>query len=58
MPGIDTWRQWTWTWQATPGTHRLEVRATDGEGRTQQMARVPPFPDGATGHHSIVVTVP
>ncbi|GAB1818022.1 molybdopterin-dependent oxidoreductase [Herbidospora sp. RD11066] len=58
VPGIDTWRQWTWTWQATPGTHRLEVRATDGAGRTQQVARVPPFPDGATGHHSIVVTVP
>lgn len=58
VPGIDTWRQWAWTWQATPGTHRLEVRATDGTGRTQQTARVPPFPDGATGHHSIVVTVP
>ncbi len=58
VPGVDTWRQWAWTWQATPGTHRLEVRATDGAGRTQQMARVPPFPDGATGHHSIVVTVP
>ncbi|MBB5083986.1 molybdopterin-dependent oxidoreductase [Nonomuraea endophytica] len=56
-PSADTWVQWSWTWQATPGTHTLQVRATDTTGRTQPPARVPPFPDGATGRHSIVVTV-
>ncbi|WP_425583261.1 molybdopterin-dependent oxidoreductase [Streptosporangium oxazolinicum] len=56
-PGPDTWRQWTWTWHATSGTHTLETRATDTTGRVQPSSRVTPFPDGATGWHSVVVTV-
>jgi DMSO/TMAO reductase YedYZ molybdopterin-dependent catalytic subunit len=54
---IDTWRQWLWPWDATPGRHTLEVRATDATGVPQPEARVEPFPDGATGWHSVVVTV-
>ncbi|GAA4083245.1 sulfite oxidase [Nonomuraea soli] len=57
VPSADTWVQWSWTWQAEPGTHTLQVRATDGTGRAQTATRVPPFPDGATGRHSVVVTV-
>ncbi|WP_433250554.1 molybdopterin-dependent oxidoreductase [Streptosporangium sp. CA-135522] len=57
VPSPDTWRQWVWTWQATPGSHTLEARATDAAGHTQQSSRVTPFPDGATGWHSVVVTV-
>ncbi|MEV8634151.1 molybdopterin-dependent oxidoreductase [Streptosporangium sp. NPDC051023] len=57
VPGPDTWRQWAWTWQATPGGHTVEVRATDAAGHTQQSSRVTPFPDGATGWHSVAVTV-
>lgn len=53
----DTWRQWYWRWDATPGTHTLRVRATDGTGAVQTEERTPPFPDGATGWHSRVVTV-
>jgi DMSO/TMAO reductase YedYZ molybdopterin-dependent catalytic subunit len=53
----DTWRQWVWPWDATRGRHTLEVRATDGTGATQPEDRAPPFPDGATGWHSVVVTV-
>ncbi|AYF79234.1 oxidoreductase [Nocardia yunnanensis] len=53
----DTWRQWTWTWQATPGTHTLRVRATDATGAVQPEQRATPFPDGATGWHNRVVTV-
>jgi DMSO/TMAO reductase YedYZ molybdopterin-dependent catalytic subunit len=53
----DTWRQWVWPWEATRGRHTLEVRATDGTGTTQPEDRAPPFPDGATGWHSVVVTV-
>ena len=26
---IDTWRQWYYRWDATPGTHKIQVRATD-----------------------------
>lgn len=54
---VDTWRQWVATWDATAGDHRLQVRATDAEGETQPADRVPPFPDGATGHHTVLVHV-
>jgi DMSO/TMAO reductase YedYZ molybdopterin-dependent catalytic subunit len=55
--GLDTWRQWVHDWDATPGRHRLRVRATDGTGQTQTEERAQPAPDGATGWHSISVTV-
>ncbi len=54
---IDTWRQWVLDWDATPGRHTLEVRATDATGATQPEARATPFPEGATGWHSVVMTV-
>lgn len=57
VPGIDTWRQWRHTWDATPGRHRLRVRATDGDGRTQTAAAADPLPDGASGWHSVTVRV-
>jgi DMSO/TMAO reductase YedYZ molybdopterin-dependent catalytic subunit len=51
----DTWRQWRWPWEATVGDHTVEVRATDADGVTQPEQRVTPFPNGATGWHSVVV---
>lgn len=54
---IDTWRQWRWDWNATPGTRVLSVRATDANGATQPETPAQPFPDGATGWHSVVVHV-
>jgi DMSO/TMAO reductase YedYZ molybdopterin-dependent catalytic subunit len=54
---IDTWRQWTLAWDAQPGRHRLEARATDTDGIIQTDVRREPFPDGATGWHSVVLTV-
>ncbi|MCX5394747.1 molybdopterin-dependent oxidoreductase [Streptomyces sp. NBC_00094] len=53
----DTWRQWTYPWEATPGRHTLTVRATDGTGATQPERRTGTMPDGAQGWHSVVVTV-
>jgi DMSO/TMAO reductase YedYZ molybdopterin-dependent catalytic subunit len=55
--GVDTWRQWVWHWDATPGLHQLQVRATDGTGATQSARRTGVFPDGATGWDSAAVTV-
>ncbi|MGW7442808.1 molybdopterin-dependent oxidoreductase [Kitasatospora sp. NPDC054795] len=56
--GTDLWRQWTHTWPgAAPGTHRIEVRATDATGAVQTGDRATPYPSGATGWHSTVVTV-
>ncbi|MET9498617.1 molybdopterin-dependent oxidoreductase [Streptomyces sp. NPDC006552] len=53
----DTWRQWSYAWQATKGGHTLTVRATDRDGRAQTDKRTPTIPDGASGWHSVVVTV-
>ncbi|MFD5464994.1 molybdopterin-dependent oxidoreductase [Kitasatospora sp. NPDC127059] len=56
--GPDLWRQWSHTWTgAAPGTHRIEVRATDATGAAQTENRAAPYPAGATGWHSTVVTV-
>lgn len=54
---VETWRQWIWDWDAEPGSHLLEVRATNGEGETQPEARTPTFPGGATGWHSVRVEI-
>ncbi|MFZ3467937.1 molybdopterin-dependent oxidoreductase [Streptomyces sp. 4.24] len=52
----DTWRQWSFPWQTTPGGHTLTVRATDGTGEVQTEARTRTIPDGASGRHSVFVT--
>jgi DMSO/TMAO reductase YedYZ molybdopterin-dependent catalytic subunit len=57
VPGVDTWRQWVWEWDATPGKHRIEARATDATGYTQTAAQSDPPPNGATGYPSITVRV-
>ncbi len=54
---IETWRQWLYEWDAPAGQHTIEVRATDTDGTTQTSRRVAPRPDGATGWHSVAVTV-
>ena len=55
--GPDTWRQWRYAWDATPGDHRIAVRATDAEGTLQDPAEAPPAPDGSSGYHSVRVSV-
>ena len=57
VPGIDTWRQWRWYWDAAPGTHVIEARATDATGHTQTSFAAPPEPNGASGYPSIQVTI-
>ncbi|MFI2646496.1 molybdopterin-dependent oxidoreductase [Micromonospora fulviviridis] len=54
---VDTWVQWSWRWAAGPGEHTLQVRATDAGGETQPEQRRPVAPDGATGWHTVKVTV-
>lgn len=55
--GVDAWRQWRFDWDATPGTHELRARSTDGTGQVQTGARSPVKPDGATGYHAVRVKV-
>jgi DMSO/TMAO reductase YedYZ molybdopterin-dependent catalytic subunit len=52
-----TWVQWLYQWDATPGLHTVEVRATDGTGVVQTADHSNPAPDGARGHHTIQVQI-
>lgn len=54
---IDTWRQWSFVWDATAGQHTIRSRATDANGEVQTDAVQGVLPDGATGYDSRVVTV-
>ncbi len=53
-----TWVLWTGMW-TPPGSQRntIRVRATDGTGEVQTADVRQSLPDGATGHHIIVVSV-
>ena len=53
----NSWRQWRIDWDPLAGPHQIRCRATDGEGVTQTEVIRPPAPDGATGWHTIRVTV-
>jgi hypothetical protein len=57
VPGIDTWRQWVWQWDAPRGNHVIEARATDATGYTQTSVQAPPEPNGASGYPIIQVAV-
>ncbi|MBW8729980.1 MAG: molybdopterin-dependent oxidoreductase [Terrabacter sp.] len=54
---IDTWRQWVYEWDATPGSHDIRVRAYDAKGQVQSPLEAPPAPDGATGIHVVNIRV-
>lgn len=54
---VSTWRQWRLAWDATPGDHVLKVRASDADGQPQTADVATPAPDGATGHHTVRVTI-
>ncbi|WP_460772766.1 molybdopterin-dependent oxidoreductase [Microbacterium sp. GXF7504] len=53
----DTWVQWMLPWRASSGSHTIRCRATNADGETQTQATAPPAPDGATGWHTVIVTV-
>lgn len=55
--GGQLWRQWVLAWQATPGTHRLRVRAADAHGEQQDTRRAPVYPAGSSGLDEVTVRV-
>ncbi|HTU72973.1 MAG TPA: molybdopterin-dependent oxidoreductase [Trebonia sp.] len=58
VPGIDTWRQWTWEWTSPArGNHTIQARATDKTGYTQTSVIADVAPNGASGYPSVQVTV-
>ena len=52
-----TWVQWVYDWTATAGSHKIQVRATDGTGAVQPEQPTPPAPDGARGWHTVGVQI-
>jgi DMSO/TMAO reductase YedYZ molybdopterin-dependent catalytic subunit len=54
---VESWRQWRFPWDATPGARRVSVRATDGNGQLQTDERRPILPDGASGWVTQLITV-
>jgi DMSO/TMAO reductase YedYZ molybdopterin-dependent catalytic subunit len=58
--GPYTWVLWDFAW-SPPGDLRgrinLQARATDGDGALQTAEELPPYPDGATGYHTVDVTI-
>lgn len=54
----DTWRQWAYRWTpAADGRSSITTRAIDGNGEVQTEERTEPLPNGASGHHQIVVFI-
>jgi DMSO/TMAO reductase YedYZ molybdopterin-dependent catalytic subunit len=52
-----TWVQWVTEWTTSPGSHTIQVRATDGDGVVQEEQSSRPAPDGARGWHTVTVDV-
>ena len=52
-----SWVLWRAALEITPGEHKITVRSIDGEGNVQTEERSPTQPNGATGHHSINITI-
>ena len=55
--GDESWVQWHREWTPSSGRHRIQVRATDGDGITQRSEEVSPAPNGAEGWHTVNVNV-
>ena len=52
------WAFWKYVWADAPrGKHTIKVRAIDGAGRVQTSDSSVEWPDGATGYHTLTVTV-
>jgi DMSO/TMAO reductase YedYZ molybdopterin-dependent catalytic subunit len=59
-PSNEVWTQWALDWQpASPGSHKIAVRATDESGFVQRQSAglLNGFPNGNDAIHSIFVTI-
>ncbi|MBZ0299254.1 MAG: molybdopterin-dependent oxidoreductase [Anaerolineae bacterium] len=53
----ESWVIWRYNWQFDAGSHKFAVRCYDGMGKMQVTDPAPEHPSGATGIHSVDVTV-
>lgn len=57
-PSPLVWTFWKYAWgDARPGTYRLRLRATDGQGRVEGYEPRHSFPGGATGQQVLKIHV-
>ena len=52
-----TWRQWWFDWDTTVGSHLVQVRAVSVSGQVQTQTIADTAPNGASGWHSINISV-
>jgi hypothetical protein len=53
-----TWVLWSAVWTpAQEGSYQLQVRATDGTGARQESQAAASYPSGASGYHTIQISV-
>ncbi|MBI2910928.1 MAG: molybdopterin-dependent oxidoreductase [Chloroflexi bacterium] len=53
-----SWVHWQLDWEPPgPGRHTIKARAFDLDGQPQEAEVRDPFPEGATGYHTISVTL-
>lgn len=52
-----TWVLWRAALEAAPGKHKIFVRATDGVGEVQTARESKAQPNGASGYHSIDISI-
>jgi DMSO/TMAO reductase YedYZ molybdopterin-dependent catalytic subunit len=55
--GPSSWRRWQAALDLAPGTHAVQARAISRSGEVQDGRERPPFPLGASGWHTVTVTV-
>lgn len=55
--GPYSWTQWAYDWIPSSEDGSITCRATDGRGNVQTSDRADPHPAGATGWHSIGISV-
>jgi DMSO/TMAO reductase YedYZ molybdopterin-dependent catalytic subunit len=51
------WVLWRYGWPYEAGSHTINVRAYDGDGLLQEIRERPTAPSGATGIHSVTVSI-
>lgn len=55
--GKYAWQLWALPWKPAKGEYTLQVRVVEVGGRLQEARVAQPLPDGATGYHTVRVSV-
>jgi DMSO/TMAO reductase YedYZ molybdopterin-dependent catalytic subunit len=56
-PNELTWVLWEYSWTPLPGSYLVVARCITSEGDYQVTEIAPPLPNGASGYHSVSLTI-